>query len=92
MEALLSARVVEKVLTSEGMLAEVMVYEPNGDAYRFHCLCGDEETAVDGDGEELSYLNERYGDVAFCTTIRLEVMSDEFALPTEAVDEAFPNQ
>lgn len=70
----LSARAIHRIETAEGVIAEVVVIEPNGDEYVVKCLCRDEGTTVDGEGDALSYLNERYGDVAFCTAVREAAM------------------
>ncbi|MHB8635520.1 MAG: hypothetical protein ACYC96_03495 [Fimbriimonadaceae bacterium] len=70
----LSARAINRVETPEGVIAEVVVVEPNGDEYVVKCLCRDEGTTVDGEGDALSYLNERYGDVVFCTAVRNAAM------------------
>ena len=72
----LSARAVHRVETSEGVIAEVVVVEPNGDEYVVKCLCRVEGTTVDGEGDALCYLNERYGDVAFCTAVRNAAMGN----------------
>lgn len=66
----LSARAIHRIETAEGIAAEVIVTEPNGDEYIVRCLCRMEGLTVDGEGDALSYLNERYGDVAFSTTVR----------------------
>ena len=70
----LNARAVHRIETSEGVIAEVVVIEPNGDEYVVKCLCREEGTTVDGEGDALSYLNERYGDVVFCTAVRNAAM------------------
>jgi hypothetical protein len=74
MSGQLSARAVQRIETSEGVIAEVVVIEPNGDEYVVKCLCRDEGTTVDGEDDALSYLNERYGDVEFCTAVRNAAM------------------
>ncbi|HLK15278.1 MAG TPA: hypothetical protein VKT78_10770 [Fimbriimonadaceae bacterium] len=66
----LTARAISRIETPEGVVAEVIVVEPNGDEYRVNCLCRAEGTTVDGEGDALHYLNERYGDQAFCFTVR----------------------
>lgn len=70
----LIARAIHRIETSEGVIAEVVVTEPNGDETTVKCLCREEGTTVDGEGDSLSYLNERYGDVAFCTAVRKAAM------------------
>jgi len=70
MSVRLSARAVNRIETAEGVIAEVVVIEPNGDEYVVNCVCRDEGTTVDGEGDTLVYLNERYGDVAFCLAVR----------------------
>jgi len=70
MSGRLSARAVHRIETSEGVIAEVVVIEPNGDEYVVKCVCRDEGTTVDGEGDALHYLNERYGDKAFCSAVR----------------------
>jgi len=72
----LSARAVNRIETSEGVIAEVVVVEPNGDEYVVNCICRQEGTTVDGEGDALSYLNLRYGDVAFCTAVRNAAMGN----------------
>ena len=76
MSSRLNARAVNRIETSEGVIAEVVVIEPNGDQYIVNCICRKEGTTVDGEGDALSYLNERYGDVAFCTTVRNAAMGN----------------
>jgi hypothetical protein len=66
----LTARVVNRVETDGSVIADVVVCEANGDEYTVHCICRPDGTEVGGSGDDLKYLNERYGDVYFCTTIR----------------------
>ena len=76
MSGRLNARAIHRIETSDGVIAEVVVVEPNGDEYVVKCLCLEEGTTVDGEGDALSYLNERYGDVAFCTVVRNAAMGN----------------
>jgi hypothetical protein len=67
---MLSARALHRIETPEGIMADVIVVEPNGDETVVRCTCRSEGTTVDGEGDALHYLNERYGDVVFCTAVR----------------------
>jgi hypothetical protein len=66
----LTANVIERIRTPDGIVADLVVVEPNGDRTYITCTVFPTTTEVDGDGELLAYLNERYGDVNFCQTVR----------------------
>ncbi len=68
MDSSLKAIAVGQGDPSEGV--EVIVEEPNGDQIRVCCICFDEQTIIEGDGQLIEYLHERYGERTFCLTVR----------------------
>lgn len=59
----LRAHLIESQNSSEGLQAELMLVEPNGDEHRVRCLCkADGSTEICGDGESIDYLHEKYGE------------------------------
>lgn len=68
---LLRARLVGPVPSSEGIQAEVILIEPNGDEHSVRCLCrSNGSTDIGGDSEVLDYLNTKYGDQSVCGLAR----------------------
>ena len=60
----LQAKFLRLVNSTEGTQADLVLTEPNGDEHLVRCLChhsGSTEISEVGDGEMLSYLNDRYG-------------------------------
>ncbi|MEP0766908.1 MAG: hypothetical protein HRF45_10270 [Fimbriimonadia bacterium] len=49
---------------------EVIVEEPNGDQILVRCICLDEQTVIEGDGNLIEYFHERYGERTFSMTVR----------------------
>jgi len=67
----LRARLVELVPSSEGVQADVVLIEPNGDEYPVRCLCKpDGTTDIGGDPDAIAFLNVRYGDNSLCVVAR----------------------
>ncbi len=59
----LQARLLHYVLSPKGPQADLILAESNGDEHQVRCLClSDGTTELGGEGEVLSYLNERYGE------------------------------
>lgn len=49
----------------DGPQADVRLIEPNGDEHTIRCLCrfdGTTDLGIGGDGSDLAYLNDKYGD------------------------------
>lgn len=76
----LTAKALHKIQTPDTVIAEIVVTEPNGDEYVFRCVCRSDGTEVDGAGDALEYLNERYGDIQFSTTIREAALAGSTAI------------
>ncbi len=55
---------------AEHPTGDVVLTEPNGDTHLVTCIALPEFTRLEGDGEMLDYLNERYGDRTVCFTAR----------------------
>ena len=68
MDAPIKAFVIGEGDPSEGV--EVVVEEPNGDQIVVRCICLEEHTIIEGDGKLIEYFHERYGERAFCRTVR----------------------
>lgn len=66
----ITAQVLERIQTPDGIVADLLVIEPNGDSTFVTCTVFPTTTEVDGDGDLLAYLNERYGDREFCQIVR----------------------
>jgi hypothetical protein len=77
MAAELTANVIERVRTPDGVVADLVVIEPNGDKTYLRCTCFPTSTEVDGDRELVGYLNNRYGDRAFSQTLRRAALGIE---------------
>lgn len=59
----LRARLLEHVPSPDGTQADVLLIEPNGDEHRVRCLCKrDGTTDLGGDGEMVTFLNDKYGE------------------------------
>ena len=59
----LRAELVRRVQSPDGLLADIVLIEPNGDEYEVQCLLrhdGTTEIGEAGNGESLKYLNENY--------------------------------
>lgn len=71
MEIGLHGETVRRWEKADGFHADVVVVEPNGDEYRVECLIRrDGGTDIGGNGDELYYLQERYGSSGFSTFVR----------------------
>lgn len=59
----LRARLLEHVPSPDGTQADILLIEPNGDEHRVRCLCKrDGTTDLGGDGELVTFLNDKYGE------------------------------
>lgn len=57
----LIARLLEPVAFSEGVQADVVLIEPNGDEYLVRCLCRlDGSTEIGGDPGVIALLDDKY--------------------------------
>jgi hypothetical protein len=71
----LRARLVKPVPSLDGVQADVVLIEPNGDEYLVRCLCRlDGSTEIGGDPVVIAFLNEKYGDQALCGVAREAAM------------------
>ncbi|HJP82581.1 MAG TPA: hypothetical protein VJ835_03670 [Fimbriimonadaceae bacterium] len=73
----LRARVVKSLPDHDGPEADLKLIEPNGDAYLLRCRCrmdGSVEIGRVGLGDELNYLNRRYGIGEVCSVCREAIM------------------
>ena len=67
----LRARLLEPVPSPEGIQADLLVIEPNGDESPVRCLCKhDGTTDIGGDPEAIAFLSAKYGDVSLCGVAR----------------------
>ena len=58
----LRAVLMRHVSSVDGIQADVLLIEPNGDEHRVRCLCKhDGSTDIGGDGEMIAFLNEKFG-------------------------------
>lgn len=71
----LNGRLICHMFCSEGKLAEIVLIEPNGDEHPVRCLVRENGTDITGNGEELDYLNQRYGSQSVCEVARGTVLS-----------------
>lgn len=74
MEHGLRAFAVRRERTANGLVADVIVVEPNGDEHRVRCICREDGTEIGADGPVVPYLNDRYGDRVFCANVRQAAM------------------
>lgn len=59
----LRAVLMRHVPSPDGIQADVLLIEPNGDEHRVRCLCKDDgSTDIGGDGEMISFLTDKYGE------------------------------
>ena len=73
----LRARVVRSLPNQNGPEADLKLIEPNGDAYLLRCRCridGSIEIGEAGRGDELNYLNRRYGSLEVCSVCREAIL------------------
>lgn len=66
----LTSRFLKEVPSPDGLQAELLLVEPNGDEHHVRCLARQQGTDIFGDGEMLGYLNGRYGDREVCLVAR----------------------
>ena len=67
----LRAVLLRHVPSVDGIQADVLLIEPNGDEHHVRCLCKhDGTTDIGGDGEEIAYLNEKFGSQTVWTLSR----------------------
>ena len=66
----LTGRVNAIVASPRGKQAEVWLVEPNGDEHLVLCLVLSSGVEIGGDGEILTYLNDRYGSAVVSLTAR----------------------
>lgn len=58
------------VPSPDGPQADLLIFEPNGDAYEVRCLCRGDGTEIGGNGDELAFLNAKYGPATVCSVAR----------------------
>ena len=66
----LFGRFVNYLPTNEGVQANILLIEGNGDEYPVKCLARASGTDVNGDTVYLNYLNQRYGPETVATVAR----------------------
>lgn len=72
----LVAEIVKHVYSPDGAQADLDIVEPNGDRHRVRCLCRGAETELGevGNGENVAYLNRRYGSQEVCSVARIATL------------------
>ena len=70
----LQGRLVGYVDSAVGKQADIILVEPNGDQHPVRCLVRQHGTQIDGDGEMIDYLNERYSPQAVCSVAKWTVL------------------
>ena len=66
----LHGRFVNYLPTTEGVRANILLIEGNGDEYPVKCLARASDTDINGDSVHLNYLNQRYGQETVSTVAR----------------------
>lgn len=69
----LRAELVRQLDPEFDLTAEIDIIEPNGDRHRLKCSIDGDLTRISGDGENIDYLNLRYGEPVVCFTARSAV-------------------
>ena len=72
----LRGELVRKLASDADCEADVDLIEPNGDRHRVRCEIRGEITRLTGDGENIDYLNQRYGEPVVCFTARFAVTGE----------------
>lgn len=76
--ARLNGYFLKEAESDEGICAEILLIEDNGDSYHLRCLCRQNGT-IDlcewGDGKVVNYLDERYGPEMVFLTARDTVLN-----------------
>ena len=66
----LYGRFVNYLPTTEGVRANILLIEANGDEYPVNCLARASGTDINGETLYLHYLNQRYGEETVCAVAR----------------------
>jgi hypothetical protein len=66
----LHGRFVSYLPTTEGVRANILLIEDNGDEYPVKCLARVSGTDINGDPVYLDYLNQRYSPETVCAVAR----------------------
>ena len=66
----LHGRFVNYLPTTEGVQANILLIEENGDEYPVKCLARVSGTDINGESVYLNYLNQRYGRETVSTVAR----------------------
>ena len=80
----LTAELVNRISTDEGVKATILMTEPNGDQHSMLCLCrpdGSTDLRENDIGSQIDYLNERYGPQVVCALSRFVALGPDGRSP-----------
>lgn len=80
----LTAELVDRNTTDEGVQSTILMTEPNGDQHRMQCICrqdGTTDLRESDEGSQIDYLNERYGPQVVCALSRFVALGPDGRSP-----------